>query len=390
MSDGDCPARHTRSADLKRKPLPDMASRHLMADDRETDESPNTSFEFESATQSPEATTSPQGKQETVLTKSTASPGLKKRLYPGLDSPGGDDFDETDSSGMKNVPDTSPYSNKNQSAKKRSNAKPSPRTTGERVRANLYPPLEPVEDQPAEGGGIFNIIIVIGVIVVAVACYHLFYYPTPKVPGELSAADIFLQDFKELKNSFPSQDARFWKIIGGQVKRVLSNDSTYPAVILLGTPGGYEALGTCLAKRVISTLNNVVEMSGKMYIDIASLDRGSPAKTKFDLDQNLKSIFDESKGAIIDNVENLPAKAALLLHGYCDGDNAPYKDVVLFLMLHTDLTQDKLNDKVVEKSLTDLWGSELGVDEMPALCARIANNIVILTPEEDETLATCT
>ena len=384
MSDGDCPARHTRLADLKRKPLRTMASRDDVTDDSGTDEScDNTSFES---------------------TKSTSPRGKQKNIYPNL-GPG--DVDDTDSPRKKD---------KNQSANKKGkstsksqpNVNQSPRATGEGERPILYPPLrparvvqgpgaagapiapEPAEDQPADGGGIFNILVVIGVIVVAVACYRLFYNPTPRVPGELSAADIFLQDFKELKNSFPSQDARFWKIIGAQVKRVLSNDSTYPAVILLGTPGGYEALGTCLAKRVISTLNNVVEMSGKMYIDTASLDKGSPAKTKFDLDQNLKSIFDESKGAIIDNVENLPAKAALLLHGYCDGDNAPYKDVVLFLMLHTDLKQDKLNDKVVEKSLTDLWGSELGVDEMPALCARIANNIVILTPEEDETLATCT
>ena len=386
MSDGDFPARHTRLADLKRKPLPDMAARYV-ANDPDTDESLNTSFE--SATQSP---------------KTAKSPGVKKRnLYPEIpeDSPNGEGVDEPDSSGLNDshgTPHGTSHSDKNQSARKprspptsKTRAKQNPRETGDRIstRSKLYPTLESTE--PTEGGANY-IWIALGVIIVAVVVgLALYYNPSlEKVPVKPSPADTFLRDLKELKNSFPSQDARFWKIIGSQLKRVLSNDSAYPAVILLGTPGGYEALGTCLAKRVITALNNVARMSGEVYIDTASLDQGSAARAKFDLDQNLKNIFDESKGAIIDNVKNLPAKAALLLHGYCDGDNAPYKDVVLFLMLHTDLTEDKLNDKVVEKSLTDLWGSELGVDEMPALCSRIANNIVVLSPEEDETLATCT
>ena len=389
MSDGDSPAKHTRSADLKRKPLPDMATRK-MANDPETDESHNTSFK--SATQSP---------------KTAKSPGVKKRnMYPEIpeDSPNGEDVDEPDSSRLNDsygTPRGTSHSDKNQSAKKprspptsKTKAKQNPRGTGDRIgtRTKLYPTLESTE--PTEGGANYTWIALslLGLVVLAAGVgLAWFYNPSlDKVPVKPSPADTFLRDLKELKNSFPSQDARFWKIIGSQVKRVLSNDSTYPAVILLGTPGGYEALGTCLAKRVISALNNVARMSGEVYIDTASLDQGSAARAKFDLDQNLKNIFDESKGAIIDNVKNLPAKAALLLHGYCDGDNAPYKDVVLFLMLHTDLTEDKLNDKVVEKSLTDLWGSELGVDEMPAMCSRIANNIVVLSPEEDETLATCT
>ena len=396
MSNGDAPYKHTRSFDLKRKPIPDMASRHLHMDNNsENDQSQNSSFD--SSTKSPKTSaTSPGARRRGIYPEFT--PGKNKEtMYPDL-SPG-EAIDEPDSSKLNDSHDTSygtSHSDINQSAKKARSppksprrARRNPRETEDRIRTNLYPSLEPSE--PTEGGGVINIIIALGVIVLAVAAFALFYTPSPeKEPDKLTVTEIFLRDFKELKNSYPSQDARFWKIIGSQVKRVLSNDSAYPAVILLGTPEGYAALGTCLAKRVIGSINNAARMSGDVYIDTASLDQTSAAKSKFNLDQHLKTVFDESKGAIIDHVEKLPAKAALLLHGYCDGDNAPYKDVVLFLLLHTDVTRDSLSDKVVEKSLTDLWGNELGVDEMPALCSRIANNIVVLSPEEDETLATCT
>ena len=375
MSDEDAPYKHTRSSDLKRAPMRGMASRGQPTIDR----SPGSDKGSESHDSSVEQ--SPKGR---VTTPDRSSSPKKKGLYPVLDKERKEIYPSLDI-------DSVDGSNKNQSAKKRvvsPQGKPRKHQTDQPGGTEIHRDAEPINDVEPQDS--FNMLIRLGVIVLIIAACALLYPVSEKVvPGKLTTAEVFLENFKEIKSSYPAQNARFWKIIGSQVKRVLSNDSSYPAVILLGTPVGYSSLGTCLTRRVVHAVNDAVSMSGESYIDTASLDQTSPAKTKYSLDENLKSKFDNSKGAIIDHVEKLPAQAALLLHGYCDGDNAPYKDIVLFLVFHTDLTNDSLNDKVVERSLEELWGSELGVDEMPALCSRIANNIVVLSPEDNESLSTC-
>lgn len=381
-NDDDAPFKHTRSSDLKRKPLPDMASRHPHAgEDTESDQSYNSSLDV-----SPKSSmASPRTKRRKLYPALTPEKGKNENIYPDLSVDNGND--ETDSSRLNDSCDAS-LDDTNRSARKIKSSPRSQKKTIERIKTQPGPSPESADS--IEGSWNWYILVGVGAIILSIAWFTIFNAPSiQKVPGPPSVPEIFLNNLKEIKNSYPAQDARFWKIIGSQIKRALSNDSAYPAVILLGTPQGYAALGTCFAKRVMSVVNSAAEMTGENYINTVELDQRSPGKTKYNLDENLKSVFIESKGAIIDHVDKLPAKAALLLHGYCDGDNAPFKDVVLFLILNTNLTEGSLNDKVVEKSLTELWGSELGVDEMPALCSRIANNIVVLSPEEDETLATC-
>lgn len=378
MSDEDAPYKHTRHSDLKRKPLRKME----LGGPSTSAQSPKSQAGSVSASKGKSPKSSP-GKSPAPGKKSIY-PELKtdeKGIYPVLSD------DVTDSSRL----DTSQsshdgsFSNLNWSGQKvRSPPKKEKKSETSGQRTTRY------TDAVPESSNNFNTILIIGVVVLILAAFVMLNTPDQKVlPDKTAASEVFLKNLREIKSVYPAQNARFWKIIGSQVKRVLSNDSTYPAVILLGTPEGHAGVGTCLSKKVVSAVNDAVKMAGGIYIDVVSLDQTSPDKTKFSLDETLKNMFDESKGAIIDHVEKLPAKAALLLHGYCDGDNAPYKDVVLFLLFHTTLSKEDLNDKVVEKSLQELWGKELGVDEMPALCSRIANNIVVLSPEDNEALSTC-
>ena len=391
--DDDAPYKHTRLSDLKRHPLRDMASRPI-------DEELSASFNSNSDMHNTSTESSP-----LLYPKLSPgrSPGSKKKIYPKLNI----SFDTSDTDDARqDISDDESLNDTNQSAKSgpsplRSNIKQRKgMASGQVRRINKHPePVyhpEPVQNDAEDGRSLFDVnVLVMGIVILVFAVgvmwfLGLFTAPPSVVPDkQITTADIFLENFKQIKNSYPAQDARFWKIIGSQVKRVLSNDSMYPAVILLGIPEGHASLGTCVTKKVINAINNAVKMTGDSYINSVSLDQTSAAKAKLNLDENLKTVFAESKGAIIDHVEMLPAKAALLLHGYCDGDNAPYKDVVLFLVLHTELERNNLDDKVVENALTKLWGDELGVDEMPALCSRIANNIVVLSPEEDETLSSC-
>lgn len=44
------------------------------------------------------------------------------------------------------------------------------------------------------------------------------------------------------------------------------------------------------------------------------------------LDSKLQQL-QTSHVAIINGIESIPGNASLILHGYCDNDNAPYKQV---------------------------------------------------------------
>lgn len=237
-----------------------------------------------------------------------------------------------------------------------------------------------------------SIWLILGVVIVcvAVALIHMNISSESDADFDISQPvdyyKLFSPKFDEIKTKYKSQSLRFWKIIGSSVKRLLSaRVATYPAVIIITVPNDYSQVGTCIAKEIVNCINKVCNSTGvsSSYINSQALDSVNVAKTKFDLDERLVSTLSEGRAVVLDHIDTLPADAALLLHSYADGDNAPYKGAALFLVLHTDSSSELLSEKFVEKSLTELWGPVLGIDEMPALLSRIANSIAILSPENN-------
>jgi hypothetical protein len=51
----------------------------------------------------------------------------------------------------------------------------------------------------------------------------------------------------------------------------------------------------------------------------------------------------------VDHFEQLSPRASLLFHGYCDGDNAPFKNVAIVFILHTNLDRTVPLRKTLEK-----------------------------------------
>ena len=111
------------------------------------------------------------------------------------------------------------------------------------------------------------------------------------------------------------------------------------------------------------------------------------------VDESVRRHLDraEARGKIvvIFDVDLLPPEATLLLHGFADHENSPFKDAFLFLTLSRryDLApaSDEAAQKEVERraarDLDDALSSTLGLDATKALMARIANNVVVLASE---------
>ena len=81
-----------------------------------------------------------------------------------------------------------------------------------------------------------------------------------------------------------------------------------------------------------------------MFDTRSSEHQDSSALLKLELDNTLKKLSD-AHAAVIHNVESIPGQAAMILHAYCDNDNAPFKQVcVCVYMCVCVCERDKLID----------------------------------------------
>ncbi|XP_060071203.1 torsin-1A-interacting protein 2-like [Ylistrum balloti] len=249
--------------------------------------------------------------------------------------------------------------------------------------------------------------IVLAIVMVLFGIYSNchFFNNTDNIRGNLTpegntkiSFDHFQRRFKDLKMKFPGQERIFWRTIFGLLRpMIVETNPAAPAVFMMVVPknqDGESRTAECLAKQLLtlySGLFNRSHGSQGSHIHITrDLSHESPAVEKKELDNKLHYIFGQSqgKGVILDNFESLTPFAALLLHGFCDGDNAPYKDVLFIQVVYTDMKAEEITSQknYMDKYLKELWISDLDEDKIQPLLTRIANNVAMVSPETEQTL----
>ena len=206
--------------------------------------------------------------------------------------------------------------------------------------------------------------------------------------------ETFMADMNLIKFRFPSQTTQFWKIVRVSLKRIIKeNYPDYPAVLLLVVPSGPKSskTGTCIAKQLTKIVNTLYNVTSAKIIDIPSdIGHTTPDDEKKDLDNQIKNSFENEhfRSIAVDHFEQLSPRASLLFHGYCDGDNAPFKNVAIVFILHTNLDLKSLqgDPTLIDKHLMELWSSSdspLDRDKIDPLLARVANNAAVVTAEDN-------
>jgi hypothetical protein len=206
--------------------------------------------------------------------------------------------------------------------------------------------------------------------------------------------ETFMADMNLIKFRFPSQTTQFWKIVRVSLKRIIKeNYPDYPAVLLLVVPSGPKSskTGTCIAKQLTKIVNTLYNVTSAKIIDIPSdIGHTTPDDEKKDLDNQIKNSFENEhfRSIAVDHFEQLSPRASLLFHGYCDGDNAPFKNVAIVFILHTNLDLKSLQGDrtLIDKHLMQLWSSSdspLDRDKIDPLLARVANNAAVVTAEDN-------
>lgn len=244
-------------------------------------------------------------------------------------------------------------------------------------------------------GNIKYLVIILSLPII-VAMYMYFVPDNIPVKSENvpMLIETFMADMNHIKSRFPSQTRRFWKIVRVSLQRIIKeNDPDYPAVLLLVVPSGSQSskTGTCIAKQLTKIINTLYNVTSAKIIDIPSdIGHTTPDDEKKDLDIQIKNSFENEhfRSIAVDHFEQLSPRASLLFHGYCDGDNAPFKNVAIVFILHTNLHLQSLqgDPKLIDKYLMELWSSSdspLDRDKIEPLLARVANNAAVITAEDN-------
>ena len=201
---------------------------------------------------------------------------------------------------------------------------------------------------------------------------------------EDSHFDTFAEKVDELKGKYAEQNERLWRVVKSCTRHVFdSQEVTYPAVLLMVSERGNAAQAAALAEdvgqRFESILSEQASLSKAASLNLTVLPGKVEAnKQKLDLDNWLKQkLNDPHTAVILNHLEILSPEAALLLHGYCDNDNAPYKRAMLILGLYLEQPVD--SPQAAELELKKMWMSKLSEDKVGALLSRVANNIALVT-----------
>ena len=233
-------------------------------------------------------------------------------------------------------------------------------------------------------------------IIFSLQLSNLMSLSTPR-PSPRTRADMvkeYQENLAQLRSLFPSQTSTLWRLLTIEGRRVLKDDSPgRPAVVLF--PATSQTLDTahCLLGRFADVIT-ASYLAEKPTILDADRDPGmdsGPDEVKVHIDETLARGFEKgSKVGMIHHLENVNPEAAMILHGYADDDNAPYKDAFILLSIKVmALPQGEERDMKlhVYQEMTEMLSNTIPDSSYSPLLGRITKAVVFVNPEDEKTLA---
>ena len=304
-------------------------------------------------------------------------------LYPTLDG--------SDTSGLypslDEMFEDSPIKNKEQIRSTYMTLRPRPIKSSSKGTSPPKARPESPQRKNSSDSDSYNQILLIGVLALMAAGLFLWFAQAESPKKDVgSTLERFVKEQQELVKKFPGQEKRLWKTLSAATKRIINDEEPIqPAVILIGSTKSTRREADCIAQQFSKVVTEAFQSAEPVSVDVSKeYIAVSPDDAKVALERSLKNGFKGgAKSAVINSLEDLPGSTAMLLHAFCDNDNAPYTKVVILFTIHSD--ENYITDKDVEDQLTQIWKRHLNIDDISALLSRVANNIVI-AKEEDKTV----
>ena len=194
----------------------------------------------------------------------------------------------------------------------------------------------------------------------------------------------------ELASRFPYQRQRLWRVLRAAVSRMLL-ESRQPAVVLLLASEAERDDVRCVLDAAAAAVLNATQSAGRpLRVDGAALGALDEQEAKGRLNTQLDRLRGGDGVAVfmVEELQRLQPLTAMLLHGFCDNDNAPRKKALFLFSVVTSRTPpgDADMDRAVEHALWQSWGQVLSEDIFHALLGRIAGNVAAVADEGSELL----
>ena len=191
-----------------------------------------------------------------------------------------------------------------------------------------------------------------------------------------------------LAGRFPYQRQRLWHVLRAAVSRMLLEARQPAVVLLLASEPQRDDVQCVLRAAAAALLNASWSPAAPLRVDGAALGALDEEEARGRLNSQLERLRGGDHVAVfmVEELQQLHPLTAMLLHGYCDNDNAPRKKALFLLSVVAGRTppRDADVERAVEHVLWQNWGRVMSEDIFNALLARIAGNVAAVTDEGSE------
>lgn len=261
---------------------------------------------------------------------------------------------------------------------------------------SIYPKLsEDIPEHHHRGASPVLVIFIFTMVIIGCLLLHhkLMDEEIKSIPkSQLKPIQEVYNDLKmylRILNSAVTQPKEVWIQLIGQLGSVMVEEPQQPAVLLIVVPQDSKGTAVCLVHKFVEAIRDAFEDQKYVLYDVRSSRLADARTLKLELDEALQGLK-SAHAAVLHNIEEVPGQAAMIFHAYCDNENAPFKQAVIFPILevpgHYDKVANSHLDELVSGRLMKLWGAQLHEKDVSAIVSRIANAPILIKPEERATI----